>query len=296
MSFRAFIRRMIGTAFQEFIYDGVPHAGISELLEIMGSIINGFATPLKPEHIDFMTLCLIPLHKPPGLAAYHEQLSYCITQFVEKDRRLAANVIKGLLAYWPVVNANKVIIFLDEMEELLDLVHSIDMPGLVGPLFRRVAACISCQHFQVAERSLHYWTNDQIRHQTANFREIVFPLVVGPLADAAGGPVLSAARLHAEPEVNCTRVRACDGNSPSFWRPRASEMNESAAGCGQGNEQVRLHGSADCIWSSHWSEAVQEMAANAQVRPATRCKQSIATAQPAAAAIRHYLADGANYM
>ena len=28
--------------------------GISELLEIMGSIINGFALPLKEEHKDFL--------------------------------------------------------------------------------------------------------------------------------------------------------------------------------------------------------------------------------------------------
>ena len=43
------------------------HNGIAELLEILGSIINGFAIPLKKEHIQFLEKALIPLHKPRGM-------------------------------------------------------------------------------------------------------------------------------------------------------------------------------------------------------------------------------------
>jgi serine/threonine-protein phosphatase 2A regulatory subunit B' len=58
---------------------------VGELLEILGSIINGFAIPLKKEHLVFLEKALLPLHKPRGVALYHPQLSYCITQYVEKD-------------------------------------------------------------------------------------------------------------------------------------------------------------------------------------------------------------------
>jgi serine/threonine-protein phosphatase 2A regulatory subunit B' len=48
MSHRPFIRRAISCTFYGYIYESEHrHAGISELLEILGSVINGFATPLK---------------------------------------------------------------------------------------------------------------------------------------------------------------------------------------------------------------------------------------------------------
>ena len=45
------------------IYESETHNGVGELLEILGSIINGFALPLKEEHKDFLIKALIPLHK-----------------------------------------------------------------------------------------------------------------------------------------------------------------------------------------------------------------------------------------
>ena len=74
--------------FYRFIYETERHNGVAELLEILGSIINGFALPLKDEHKQFLSRALIPLHKPSGscIQQYHQQLSYCITQYLEKAR------------------------------------------------------------------------------------------------------------------------------------------------------------------------------------------------------------------
>ncbi|WZZ43057.1 hypothetical protein YC2023_039316 [Brassica napus] len=41
----------------------VPVSPRNELLEILGSIINGFALPLKEEHKFFLVRALVPLHK-----------------------------------------------------------------------------------------------------------------------------------------------------------------------------------------------------------------------------------------
>ena len=57
-----------------------PPPATTELLEILGSIINGFALPLKDEHKQFLQRALMPLHKPKCLPSYHQQLSYCVTQ------------------------------------------------------------------------------------------------------------------------------------------------------------------------------------------------------------------------
>ena len=58
-----------------FIYETEKHNGIAELLEILGSIINGFALPLKEEHKTFLVRVLIPLHKVRSLSCYHPQVS-----------------------------------------------------------------------------------------------------------------------------------------------------------------------------------------------------------------------------
>jgi hypothetical protein len=47
---------------------------VGELLEILGSIINGFALPLKAEHKQFLMKVLIPLHKSRSLSLYHAQV------------------------------------------------------------------------------------------------------------------------------------------------------------------------------------------------------------------------------
>uniref|UniRef100_A0A0N5AC32 Serine/threonine protein phosphatase 2A regulatory subunit n=1 Tax=Syphacia muris TaxID=451379 RepID=A0A0N5AC32_9BILA len=63
LSLRAFMRKQFNNIFYTFIYECDRHNGIGELLEILGSIINGFAVPLKEEHKTFLLRVLLPLHK-----------------------------------------------------------------------------------------------------------------------------------------------------------------------------------------------------------------------------------------
>ncbi|VDO29824.1 unnamed protein product [Heligmosomoides polygyrus] len=63
LGMRAYIRKQINNIFYCFIYETERHNGIAELLEILGSIINGFALPLKEEHRTFLLRVLLPLHK-----------------------------------------------------------------------------------------------------------------------------------------------------------------------------------------------------------------------------------------
>ena len=54
LGLRAFIRKQINNIFYRFVYETERHNGVAELLEILGSIINGFALPLKEEHKIFL--------------------------------------------------------------------------------------------------------------------------------------------------------------------------------------------------------------------------------------------------
>ena len=149
MVHRPFIRKAINNIFYRFIYETERHSGIGELLEILGSIINGFALPMKEEHKLFLVRALLPLHKPKSVGMYHQQLSYCITQFVEKDFKLADTVIRGLLKYWPVTNCQKEVLFLGELEEVLEATQAAEFQRCMVPLFRQISRCLNSSHFQV---------------------------------------------------------------------------------------------------------------------------------------------------
>ena len=141
------------------MYETERHNGIAELLEILGSIINGFALPLKEEHKTFLTRVLIPLHKAKSLTLYHPQLAYCVVQFLEKDANLTEEVLLGLLRYWPKVNSPKEVMFLNEVEEILDVIEATEFHKIVTPLFTQLARCINSQHFQVSWRE-HDWARE----------------------------------------------------------------------------------------------------------------------------------------
>jgi len=177
MSLRAFIRTSIQNTFHYYIYEHQQHNGIAEMLEILGSIINGFATPLKDDHRAFLIRSLIPLHTPKGLPTYHVQLSFCVTQFVEKEPELAYDVVMGLVRIWPITHSRKEVMFLNELEEILELTRPEEFELFIDPLFRYLARCINSSHFQVAERALFFWNNEYIVHLILHFREQVLPLV-----------------------------------------------------------------------------------------------------------------------
>ncbi|KAL6520175.1 hypothetical protein OROMI_032355 [Orobanche minor] len=210
MVHRPFIRKAINNIFYRFIFETEKHNGITELLEILGSIVNGFALPLKEEHKLFLFRSLIPLHKPKCISMYHQQLSYCITQFVEKDCKLADTVIRGLLKYWPITNSSKESMFLGELEEVLEATQPPEFHHCMVPLFRQIARCLSSSHFQaltdllqdfriydcyfgvpylsrvfspicrlceVAERALFLWNNDHIGNLIKQNRKVILPII-----------------------------------------------------------------------------------------------------------------------
>ncbi|RWS04183.1 serine/threonine-protein phosphatase 2A 56 kDa regulatory subunit gamma isoform-like isoform X2, partial [Dinothrombium tinctorium] len=177
LGLRAYIRKQINNIFYRFIYETEHHNGIAELLEILGSIINGFALPLKEEHKVFLLKVLMPLHKVKSLSVYHPQLAYCVVQFLEKDPSLTEPVIVSLLKYWPKVHSPKEVMFLNELEEILDVIEPAEFQKVMVPLFRQLSKCVSSPHFQVAERALYYWNNEYIMSLITDNVTTILPIM-----------------------------------------------------------------------------------------------------------------------
>ncbi|XP_074586940.1 serine/threonine protein phosphatase 2A 57 kDa regulatory subunit B' kappa isoform-like [Curcuma longa] len=181
MVHRPFIRKVVSNIFYQFVFETERHNGIAELLEVFGSVISGFALPLKEEHKMFLWRVLIPLHKPKTLGVYLQQLSYCVTQFIEKEPNLATSVISGLLRYWPVTNSQKEIMFLSELEEILEITNEVETQKCMIPLFQRIAYCIKSLNFQVAERALFLLNNDRVISLASRNRQTILPLILPAL-------------------------------------------------------------------------------------------------------------------
>nr|ABY50094.1 protein phosphatase 2A regulatory subunit B' alpha isoform [Carassius auratus] len=181
LGLRACVRKQINNIFLRYIYETEHFNGVAELLEILGSIINGFALPLKAEHKQFLTKILIPLHTAKGLALSHAQLAYCVVQFIEKDPALTEVVVRGLLKFWPKTCSQKEVMFLGEIEEILDVIEPTQFKKIQEPLFKQISKCVASAHFQVAERALYFWNNEYILSLIEENNAEILPIMFGNL-------------------------------------------------------------------------------------------------------------------
>lgn len=103
------------------VYEGETHNGLTELLEILSSITSGLAIPLRAEHQEFFKKVLVPLHKVKTLTTYNTQLQLCTKNYLEKQTLLAIPLIFGLLKFWPITCPAKEVIYIGEIEEVIEI-------------------------------------------------------------------------------------------------------------------------------------------------------------------------------
>lgn len=213
LSLRSFIRRSINNVFLQFVYETERFNGIGELLEILGSIINGFALPLKEEHKIFLCRVLIPLHKVKSLSLYHPQLAYCVVQFLEKDALLTEEVIMGLLRFWPKVNSPKEIMFLNEVEDIFEVIEPSEFQKIQIPLIVQLSKCITSPHFQISEKVLCFWNNESFLSLVTENAETILPIVFPALYEISQ---LGAVHSHNDDNDNNQMSGSSLSNNSSY--------------------------------------------------------------------------------
>lgn len=202
ISRRKIIRKLITYYFHNFIYDSLKINGASEILNVLTSIICGFATPLRHEHIHFFKTVIIPLHKGyndenlncPVSELYlscSEQLLKCSLLFIDKEKTLAVFLINGLLKYWPCGNFEKEILFLSELSEIVKLIDlksnsntmlfektiSTLFEKTIPTLFKRLAKCLASQHIRVIEKVISFFDTEQFILMIEKYKNIIFPII-----------------------------------------------------------------------------------------------------------------------
>jgi serine/threonine-protein phosphatase 2A regulatory subunit B' len=75
------------------------------------------------------------------------------------------------------VNSPKEVMFLNEIEEILDVIDVHEFQKIMCPLFTKLSQCVASSHFQVSERALYYWNNDYVVSMMAENIKVIMPLI-----------------------------------------------------------------------------------------------------------------------
>nr|CDJ94863.1 Protein phosphatase 2A domain containing protein [Haemonchus contortus] len=67
--------------------------------------------------------------------------------------------------------------FLNELEEVLDVIEPVEFQKVMVPLFTQLARCVSSPHFQVAERALYYWNNEYVMSLIGENATVILPIM-----------------------------------------------------------------------------------------------------------------------
>ncbi len=75
----------------------------------------------------------------------------------------------GLLKFWPKTHSPKEVMFLNELEEILDVIEPSEFVKVMESLFRQLAKCVSSPHFQVLQQQ-KYFSN------SLNIERLILPV------------------------------------------------------------------------------------------------------------------------
>lgn len=106
--------------------------------------------------IDIITVSKLPLSSASLitflLQCFKLFLRYSFLPHVVHILNLALKiqVVMALLKYWPKTHSPKEVMFLNELEEILDVIEPSEFVKVMEPLFRQLAKCVSSPHFQVS--------------------------------------------------------------------------------------------------------------------------------------------------
>ena len=74
-------------------------------------------------------------------------------------------------------------LYLNELEEILELVRSEHITQIQTDLYKLISDCINSEHFQVTERALFFWNSERLCANvlSQNRAAVFLPHVFGPL-------------------------------------------------------------------------------------------------------------------
>lgn len=182
---RKYIKTCIMNVLLKFIYEKEVYAGINELMEMVTSIVNGFALPIRTENLIFIERVLIPLHSCQTITYFHDHVANCMAMLIAKQDDLAGIIIPRLLKLWPKNHENKVMLFLAEIELIFELLSPEQFQNIMEPVFKRLAIVIESDHYFNCEKVLYMFNIQSIMEHIERNNQILIPILFPALYNAS---------------------------------------------------------------------------------------------------------------
>lgn len=230
MNLRAGMRKSLGFYFK-------MHRCSSELLQFYNICIDGFNSPLKPEHIKFFNESLNPLHSHKDLISFHQSLIACITKLIGKQGSLITDTFKYMQNHWPCSERAKQLAFLNEVE--IHLVnHQLELnQENVKSAFMIIQNGAYNDNSDIVDKVVDILTNTKLVDMMIKYSSVIFPIIVESL--------LKSAKLHWDPTITgnaMLALTAINEMDPDVFR----KVNENRM---QNSKTKKLTLST---WNSKW--------------------------------------------
>ena len=152
--------------------------GAAELLEVMASIILGYTIPLKDEHINFFKNTIIPLYQMEKCNCFFNNLNRCSMLFLEKDSSLSIILLEKIMEFFSFQSYKIKILFLNEIENILDFCEIEKINLLVEKLFKIIVGCFSEYNITLKEKALSFFENEIFVCIIKRYINISFAIIV----------------------------------------------------------------------------------------------------------------------
>lgn len=164
MPMRSYIRKLLKQLLLECSQSNENEFGIAETLQLFTAIIQGFSKPLKGEHSEIFTRCLVPLHKSEHLKNFYFFLLEAIMTFIKKDSSVVQSLVNGFVRWWPKVDSNKQVVFLQGINDTLNHLDVALVPSLnLDRMLAKIALAVRSSHHRVAESALLILNNPRLQ-------------------------------------------------------------------------------------------------------------------------------------
>ena len=160
LTYRKFILKNISNMLIDITNDNKTNLlCLDECLDLLRCIILGAKKPINAKYMYVVSNVICPLLKCKNINK-QSNLKETLFKFMEYDKNLLNEIIKFLLRTWPVRYPDRVIIYLDIIENIFTKnLFNLD-ERLLDNIFRKINFCLSDLNFLIADRCIVFFKND----------------------------------------------------------------------------------------------------------------------------------------
>ena len=178
MNLREICRNCIA---RQFSNDTVSY----ELIEFFLSVVSGFNSPLKDDHVNFYYKHFLPLHTSHVFSSFQVPYVKCLIKFISKSILLFSPTINYISRHWPCSDRKKQMEYLNELSILLKEFEINVTPKAAQIVFKIIGECVESENADVSEAAVDILMNNDLATLIKSNSSIVFPVVIEPVYRAA---------------------------------------------------------------------------------------------------------------